>query len=142
MRGVPRDSATLSVHRAAGNNTHAITAHLPCVRYTTSMDIAHLAGFLNLFSGVLLVAGIGFFISGFFKWITHLGLPHRDEGIVSMSQGVSMLFFLVIMLWVVRIVQYHTQAVMRIITIAVVLFGGWIVIKAVQAANAGAADEH
>lgn len=106
------------------------------------MDISHLAGLLNIFSGVLLVLAVGFFVSGFFKWITHIGLPHRDEGILSMSQGVSMLFFLVVMLWVVRIVQYHSQAVMRILAIAVVLFGGWVVIQAVKAANAGGDDEH
>lgn len=105
------------------------------------LTIGQVAGVLNIGAGVLLVAALLVFLSGFGVWVTHLGLPHRDEGLIAMEQGVGLLFILVCILAVVRFAQFHTQAVLQILAIALILFGGGMVIAALRASGGGD-DEH
>ncbi len=98
----------------------------------TAPTIAQLAGILNIGAGVLLMVALLFFFSGFSVWITHLGLPYREEGIIQMERGVTILFVLVCILAVVRFFHFHTQAVLQILAIAVALLIGWLIIVAIQ----------
>ncbi len=99
------------------------------------------AGYLNVGVGLVVLAALGMYVAGFGIWITHLKVTGRDEGIEWMESAVRTLFYLIIVLGIVRFAQYHTQALMGIIAIAVVIFGGWALIGIIQASG-GEEDEH
>ena len=93
-----------------------------------TLTVAQIAGIVNIGAGVLLMVALLLFFGGLGTWAVHLGLPHRDEGIILMEHGVVLLFTLVCILGIARLVQFHTQAVLQILAIALILFGGYIVI--------------
>lgn len=103
------------------------------------LTVAQVAGILNIGAGALLIAALTMFLLGFGVWVTHLGLPHRDEGIAWMEHGVATLFTLVCILAIARFFQFHTQAVLQILAIAIVVFGGGVLIAALRAG--GGKDE-
>lgn len=104
-------------------------------------SLALIAGYLNVGVGLVLLAALGMYITGFGIWITHLKVSGRDEGIEWMESAVRTLFYLIILMGLVRFAQYHTKLVLSILAIAVVLLGGWAVISAIQASGEGD-DEH
>lgn len=99
------------------------------------------AGYLNVGVGLVVLAALGMYVAGFGIWITHLKVSGRDEGIEWMESAVRTLFYLIIVLGIVRFAQYHTQALLGIIAIAVVIFGGWALVSVIQASG-GEEDEH
>lgn len=104
-------------------------------------SLALIAGYLNVGVGLVLLAALGMYITGFGIWITHLKVSGRDGGIEWMESAVRTLFYLIILMGIVRFAQYHTKAVLSILAIAIILLGGWAVISAVQASGGGE-DEH
>ncbi len=105
-----------------------------------ALTVSQVAGMLNIGAGVLFVAALLMFGGGFVTWIIHLGLPHRDEGIIWMEHGVKTLFTLACILILVRFTQSHTQAVLQVLAIAVILLGGYLVIMAMRESG-GEEDE-
>jgi hypothetical protein len=103
--------------------------------------LAVVAGYLNVGVGLIVLAALGMYVAGFGTWITHLKVTGRDQGIEWMESAVRTLFYLIIVLGLVRFAQYHTQAFMGVIAVAVVIFGGWAVIGIIKASG-GEEDEH
>ena len=89
--------------------------------------LVRLAGYANILVGLLLVAGLLAFFGGFIQYIMHLGYDEREEGLHFMKWGVSVLFVLVVMLWIVQMVQQHTAAVMSLLGAALALLVLWMV---------------
>ena len=100
------------------------------------------AGFFNIFTGLLLVGGILIFIGGFFSYLAHFGLPHRDEGLHKMQTGITMLFVLVIILGVIQFVRTNPSLTMTILGGLGIMLCIIIVAKVVIEANTAVPEDH
>jgi hypothetical protein len=104
-----------------------------------SLTLAQVVGFLNVMAGLILVAAILFFVGGFIGWITRLGLTGRDDGIYYMRWSVYLLFVLVVGLALINFVQFHTQLVLAILGVVIVLVLAWVILQI--AASSGGDEE-
>jgi hypothetical protein len=98
-------------------------------------------GYANIGVGFIVLAVLGMYIAGLGIWAAHIKVTGRDEGVEWMERAVSTLFWLLVILGIMRFVQYNPQLAMQIVAIVVVAIGGWLAIKAVQASGEGD-DEH
>lgn len=103
--------------------------------------LALVAGYLNIGVGIVLVVLLGMYVAGFMLWLTHLGLPHRDEGIKWMERAVSTLFWLVVVLAAVRFAQFYPQVVILLVALAVIGLGVWAAVSIARSSGEGE-DEH
>lgn len=143
--GAPPAAATSGAVPIPAGVPAAVPAHQQLSTTSAAAEapsgtLAQVAGYFNVGVGLVLLAALGLYAAGFGKWVTHLGLSYRDEGIHRMETATVMLFWLLVVLGVVRFVQYHTAFTLQLLAVLVVLFGGWFVIKAVQASG-GENDE-
>jgi hypothetical protein len=145
-------AAQPSVPTATATATETVTPSVQVIDLTTAPaasspivapdgSLAMIAGYLNVGVGLVVLAALGMYVAGFGTWITHLKVSGRDVGIEWMESAVRTLFYLIIVLGLVRFAQYHTQALLGVIAIAILLFGGWAVIGVIQASGGGE-DEH
>lgn len=118
--------------------TQAVTQAPPAVESGT---LPLIAGYLNIGVGLVVLAMFGMYFAGFGIWITHLKVTGRDEGIAWMERAVQTAFWLVVLLGIVRFVQYNTQAALAILSIIVLLVIAWLAFKVIQASGAED-DEH
>jgi hypothetical protein len=81
------------------------------------MDIGTVVGLFNIIVGLMLVAAILFMGGGLALWYVRLGVSpsYRDEAIEMMQWAVSILFVLVVLLWVAKFVQTHKALTMMAI---------------------------
>lgn len=70
-----------------------------------AQSVASVVGLLNIAAGVILVAAYLNFIGGFIFYLVKLGTDGRIEGIKYMYDGVMTLFFLVVLLGIIELVQ-------------------------------------
>lgn len=112
----------------------------PAQKPAPSGTLAQVTGYLNIGVGLLLLVILGVYALGFSIWVTHLHVAHRDEGIHWMEQAAIALFWLVVLLVVLRFVQHNTTFALQVLAAVIVLLGGWFVISAVQAS--GGDNEH
>lgn len=120
--------------------TAIVSVEQPAQEAVPSGTLAQLTGYLNIGVGLVLLVILGLYAAGFGVWVTHLHVTHRDEGIHWMEQAVTSLFWLVVLLVVLRFVQHNTKLALQLLAVGVILFGGWFVISAIQAS--GGDDEH
>lgn len=99
-----------------------------------------IAGYLNIGVGLVVLAIFGMYFAGFGIWITHLKVTGRDEGIHWMERAVITLFWLIVVLALVRFAQYHTQAALMVLGFIAVAVLAWLAVKVMQAS--GGEDEH
>lgn len=130
------DAQPIAAQPASGPHTE-----VPAGPVAATGTLALVAGYLNIGVGLVLVALIGMFIGGFMLWLTHLGLPHRDEGIKWMERAVSTLFWLVVVLAGVRFAQYYPQIVVLLVALAVIGLGVWAAVSIARTSGEGE-DEH
>lgn len=99
-----------------------------------------IAGYLNIGIGLVVLAVLGMYLAGFGIWVTHLHVSGRSEGIHWMQNAVITLFWLIVVLALIRFVQYHTATALVILSFAIV---GLLVWFAIQIAKSGGdEDEH
>lgn len=99
-----------------------------------------IAGYLNIGIGIVVLAILGMYVAGFGIWVTHLHVSGRSEGIHWMQNAVITLFWLIVVLALIRFIQYHTQTALVILSFVVV---GLLVWFAIQIAKSGGdEDEH
>ena len=101
--------------------------------------LSEAVGFLNVVAGLMLVLAILLFVGGFVGWVTRLGLTGRDEGIYYMVYGAYILAALIVVLAVIHFVQFHTQLVLTLLGVAIVILIGWFAIQV--AASSGEEEE-
>ena len=104
-------------------------------------SLALFTGYANIGIGFVVLVILGMYFAGFGIWVTHLHVTHRDEGVEWMERAVTTLFWLLVLLGIMRFIQFYPRIAMQILAVAIVLIGGWFVIKAVQATSEGE-DEH
>lgn len=104
-------------------------------------SLALFTSYANIGIGFVVLVILGMYFAGFGIWVTHLHVTHRDEGIEWMERAVTTLFWLLVLLGIIRFIQFYPQIAMQILAVTIVLLGGWFVIKAVQATGAEG-DEH
>lgn len=99
------------------------------------MELALILGLFNIFVGLMLVASFLLMGGGFIAWFVRLGtnLTYRDEAIMYMKWGVTIMFVLVVLLAFVKFVQEHTAGAMFLLGIVVVLAVIWLVLKVATA---------
>jgi predicted small integral membrane protein len=97
---------------------------------STTDFITQFAGLFYIIVGLTLVASILLMVGGISMWFVRLGTAdtYRDEAIEIMEWGIATLFTLILVLGVVEFIQRHTQTVLYIIGIAVILLVIWLVI--------------
>lgn len=98
-----------------------------------SAVLPQLAGFANIFVGLMLVTAFLLFGGGFLQYITHLGLDERDEGLGYMKWGVSVAFTLAVLLGFAQFVQLHVTLVIFTLGALVVILIGWFILSEVLA---------
>jgi hypothetical protein len=106
-----------------------------------SGSLALFTGYANIGVGFIVLAVLGMYIAGLGIWAAHIKVTGRDEGIEWMERAVSTLFWLLVILGILRFVQYNPQLAMQIVAVVVVAIGGWLAIQAVRASGEGD-DEH
>ena len=76
---------------------------------------------LNIFVGLMIVAAFLAFFGGFIAYLIRLGTwpTYRDEAIRYMEWGPAILFVLMVVLVIVRLFQYHPQAVTAILGLVI-----------------------
>lgn len=114
---------------------------VPAAPPAPSGSLALFTGYANIGIGLVVLVILGMYLAGFGIWVTHLHVTHRDEGIEWMERAVTTVFWLLVLLGIIRFVQFYPEITMQILAIAIVLLGGWFVIKAVKATSEGE-DEH
>lgn len=75
------------------------------------MNIAIVAGFINITIGILLTAASVFFIGGLLNYLFHLGTFHREHGLERMHQGVVMLVMVAVLIGLTRLLQWLFHAI-------------------------------
>ena len=103
------------------------------------LTLGSLFGLFDLVAGLLLVAAILTFGAGLATYFARLALAGREESIVTLEQGVRLLFVLVVVLGIVKYVQNNTAVVLGLISIVIVVFGGYLALEAIK--NSGASEE-
>ena len=98
-------------------------------------------GLLNILAGLMLVCALLFYFGGLVAYLTRLGLDGRTQGLGYMNWGVGVLFVLVILLGIIRFIQFHQGAVLTLVAVLVVLFGAWAVVKSVQESKSAEKEE-
>lgn len=98
-------------------------------------------GVLNIIAGLMLVAAFLFFFGGLIAYLTRLGLEGRVQGLGYMHWGVTILFVLIIVLGIVRFVQFHPEVVYFLAAIVIVVFVAWAVVKSAQGATSAKTAE-
>ena len=99
------------------------------------LTLSQAAGFFNVVAGFMLVAAVLLFVGGFIGWVTRLGLTGRDEGIYYMVYGVYVLTALIVVLAIIHFVQFHTQVVLTLLAVAVIILIGWFAIQIAKSAG-------
>lgn len=105
--------------------------------FAATGTLALVAGYLNIGVGIVLVVMLGMYLGGFMLWLTHLGLPHRDEGIALMERAVSILFWLIVVLAALRFAQFYPQVVVFAIAVVIIGLGVWAAVSIARASGAG-----
>lgn len=134
LEGIPVDAALVPVQIAQQLPTTPPPA-------TEPGTLPLIAGYLNIGVGLVVLAMFGMYITGLGIWAAHLKVTGRDEGIAWMERAVQTAFWLVVLLGIVRFVQYNTQAAIAILSVVVLLVVAWMAFKVIQASGAED-DEH
>jgi hypothetical protein len=105
----------------------------------SNITISQLFGFFNIMVGLMLVASFLLFFGGLTGYLTRLGLEGRVEGWLRyMYRGVAILFVLIVLLGIVKYLQFHPSVVFTILAVIVVIFMAW---AALQVSFSGGGDE-
>lgn len=97
------------------------------------LTVSGAVGLINIVIGLMLVAAFLLYFSGLMAFITRLGLKSRDQGLSLMNWGVVVLFVLVVLLGIMRYVQFHPEIVFFIVAILVIGFGIWAFVQSSRA---------
>lgn len=106
-----------------------------------STFITQVVGLFNMFVGLMLVAALLAYGTGFVMWVTRLGSwpSPRDEAIHVMMWTPAILFTLVVLLAIVQFLQAHPTAALYAAAAAGVAFAVWALIFLIR--NAGEKEE-
>ncbi len=106
-----------------------------------SVFITQIVGLFNIFVGLMLVAAILAYGTGFVMWVTRLGVwpGPRDEAIHVMSWTPAILFTLVVVLAIVQFLQAHPAVATYIAAGAGVALALWALIFLIR--NSGGKEE-
>lgn len=122
-----------------------IVLFAPSLAFASSTTdlISELAGLFYIIVGLTLVASFIFMIAGFIMWCIRLGTSptYRDDAIVMMEWGVATLFTLVLVLGVVEFIQWHTQTVLYILGLAIILLVIWLIATSGVLSGGGKKEE-
>lgn len=140
--GTSQTAGVDSAYLQAAQGAPEVLQGLPAQAGNDALSLAQVAGYLNILAGLMLLAALGMFLGGLGQWWAHLGLPARDEGIQWMRRGVTTLFVLVVLLGIVRFIQFHAQFALGALALGILLLGGWAVISIAKATSAGEEDDH
>jgi len=96
---------------------------------STTDLISELAGLFYIIVGLTLVASFLFMMAGFAMWCIRLGTfpTYRDDGIKMMEWGVATLFTLILVLGVVEFIQWHTETVLYILGLLIIVLVIWLI---------------
>lgn len=100
----------------------------------SAQTLFQVAGILNIFVGLLVVAAFVAFGTGLVYYLAHLELEKRIHGIYIMEWGVSIVFVLIVLLAIVKFVREYTAVVLGIISVVVFLL---LIIAGIHAVSSG-----
>ncbi|MFA7309465.1 MAG: hypothetical protein WC050_01035 [Candidatus Paceibacterota bacterium] len=106
---------------------------LPTVAFADILP--RVAGFFNIFVGLMLVAAFLCMGTGMLLWVVRLSTypTYRDEGILLMMWGVAILFVLLVLLAIVQFIQFHAAAASFVFGIIILIAVAWFVIAVLMA---------
>ncbi len=101
-------------------------------------------GLFNIVAGLMLVSSILLMVGGLGVWYVRLGTfpTYRDDAIVIMRWGVSILFVLVVLLGVAQYVQTHMSIAMLAIGVVIVAAIAYFVASTMMAGGGGEEEHH
>jgi hypothetical protein len=106
----------------------------------TAYSLPSAIGFFNVIVGLMLVAAFLLFFGGLSTYFSRLGLVGREEGLYYMYWGVTVLFVLIILLWIVQSFLAHPALLYTVFAFIVIAIAAWIAYTV--ATSGGEEEEH